>query len=396
MDNGAGCKHETGPTPQAARPTVGLGLRRAARVPADLRSMRELQSLGILAQSLGLFALLAAWAIAEPAYRFDAVLLSFLCASVGLGLACMVFVKTPRRIFMLTTLTVSLLAEAFFRVASTSPIGNAWCLVIGVMFALVMAPIFASALQYVAALAIVALLLGRGQWIRLSPEHDAGWSVLLLVAVAVMGIVLNFAFSNLRQAGYRQRLKLEAMAYQDALTGLDNRRRVMERLQFLQAAAGLKQVCFLMIDVDDFKQINDSFGHDHGDAVLKALATVVRHHAAPHLAARLGGEEFGVVVETGSPQHAVALAERLLQAVRGLARHPAGSEPPSPVPLTISIGIACGRSGDRSRELLHRSDEALYAAKHAGKNCWRMDAETAAEPPSAPLSVPRPPGSAST
>lgn len=388
MDDGPGCKNEPDAAAVAARRIAGIGMPRAKDVPVDIRSMRELQSLGIVAQALGLVALIGAWAIAEPAYQYDLKVLGLLCALVSLGLIAMLFVKTPGRIFLLTTLTVSLLAEAFYRVASVSPSGHAWCLVIGIVFVLVMAPIFATVPQYVTALVVIALLLSRGEWIRLAPERDLGWNVLLLGAVAAMGIFLNFAFSNLRHAGYRQRLTLEAMAYQDALTGLDNRRSMMERLRALEHAGGLQQTCFLMVDIDDFKQINDSFGHDHGDAVLKALANAMRDHAAPHTTARLGGEEFGVLMETAGRQDAAALAERLLAAARGLARHPLQSAPADRAPLGISIGLACGRAGDRTGDLLRRSDEALYAAKRAGKNCCRADPEAATGPlpePSAPL-----------
>ena len=392
MDNGPGCKKDPDAAALAAKRIAGIGVPRAADVPVDIRSMRELQSLGILAEALGLVALIGAWAVAEPEYQYDRTMLGILCALVSLGLAAMLFVKTPARIFLLTTFTVSLLAEAFYRVASVSPTGHAWCMVIGIVFALVMAPIFATVPQYVTALVIIALLLSRGEWIRLSPENDLGWNVLLLGAVAVMGVFLNFAFSNLRQAAYRQRLELEAMAYQDALTGLDNRRSVMERLRALQAAGGLQRTCFLMVDIDDFKQINDSFGHEHGDAVLKALATAMRDHALPHLTVRLGGEEFGVLMEVAGRADATALAERLLAAARGLARHPADCAPADQAPLGISIGVACGRPGDRANDLLRRSDEALYAAKHAGKNCFRVDPEVLPDPVPGPEAS-RPPRS---
>lgn len=387
MDDGPGCKKDPDAAALAAKRIAGIGAPRAGDVPVDIRSLRELQSLGILAQTLGVVALVGTWALAEPAYQYDLKMLGMLCALVSLGLAAMPFVKTPGRIFLLTTLTVSLLAEAFYRVASVSPMGNAWCLVIGIVFALVMAPIFATVPQYVSALVVVALLLGRGEWIRLSPEHDAGWNVLLLGAVAVMGVFLNFAFANLRKASYRQRLELEAMAYQDALTGLDNRRSVMERLRALQDADGLRQTCFLMVDIDDFKQINDRFGHEHGDAVLKALATAMREQAFPHLTGRLGGEEFGMLMEAADRADATALAGRLLDAARGLARHPPLCAPADQAPLGISIGVACGRPGDRASDLLRRSDEALYAAKRAGKNCYRVDPAVLPDPVPGPTAA---------
>ncbi len=370
-----------------------MGATRLADGAIDTRSLRELQSMGVVAQAFGLAALIGAWSIAEPAYQYDPVVLVVLCVLVGLGLFAMLFVKTLGLTFALSTFTVSLLADAFYRVASGSPNGPAWCLVIGIVFALVMAPIFATVHYYVMAMAVMALVLSRGEWIRVSPEHDVGWNVLLLVAVAAMGIFLNFAFSNLRKAGHKQRQDLEAMAYQDALTELDNRRSVMERLHALEDADGLQHTYFLMVDIDDFKQINDSFGHDHGDAVLKALAAAMRDVASPQLTVRLGGEEFGVLMENGDRHEATALAERLLAAARKLERPPRNTATAVRSPLSISIGIARGRKHDRPSDLLRRSDEALYAAKHGGKDCYRIGADVVLDPvlpPEAAMPSPTP------
>ena len=375
MDSGRGCRNRLRAALAALKTIAGVGVPRSAQVPIDIHSLRKLQSLGLLAQTLGLLFVIGAWALADPAYQYDTKVLGFLCALIGLGLVGVPFVNTSGLSFVLTLFTLSLLAEAFYRVASASPIGNIWCLVVGIVIALVQAPIFANVRHYLISLSVVTFLLGRGQWIWVSPHQDAAWNVLLLVGVAITGVLLNVSFSNLRQSGFRQKLKLEAMAYQDALTGLNNRRSVMKRLRTLQETGALQQSCFLMIDIDNFKQINDSFGHDHGDAVLRALATAMHDAAAPHLTARLGGEEFCSLVETGDRHGAVELAERLLKVARGLPRHPRGSAPVHQAPLGVSIGVACGRPGDGVGDLLRRSDEALYVAKRSGKGCYRLDTD---------------------
>lgn len=159
-------------------------------------------------------------------------------------------------------------------------------------------------------------------------------------------------------------LKLNELASTDALTGLANRRILDERLRldFSTARGKHCELAVLLVDIDDFKQRNDTFGHVHGDALLRQLSTLLRQSVRPSdLAARYGGEEFALVLPNTGPLEAVLVAERLLTAVRN-ETWPHG-------PLTVSIGVSSlsPATADTQR-LLTLADEALYAAKRAGKD----------------------------
>jgi two-component system cell cycle response regulator len=160
------------------------------------------------------------------------------------------------------------------------------------------------------------------------------------------------------------------LAVTDPLTGLNNRRYMSGQLGALvrRASRGGEPVAALLIDIDHFKLINDSFGHDVGDEVLREfavrLATNVR---AVDLACRFGGEEFVVIMPDTDIETAHQIAERLRIHVAGSPFRVAGSE--EPLSVTISIGVACTTgTGDTPEALLKRADEAVYDAKASGRN----------------------------
>lgn len=164
---------------------------------------------------------------------------------------------------------------------------------------------------------------------------------------------------------------LERLARSDALTGLGNRLQFMERLQlaFARARRSSRPPAVLYMDIDHFKQINDTRGHAAGDAVLRAfasrLAGCVREVDLP---ARLGGDEFVVLVEDAdSAEVPAGIAEKLLAAVRAPVDVDGG-----PVQVTTSIGVAIAAPGMAPEALMQAADTALYAAKAAGRNTWRM------------------------
>jgi diguanylate cyclase (GGDEF)-like protein len=165
-----------------------------------------------------------------------------------------------------------------------------------------------------------------------------------------------------------ERERLAHLACTDALTGVHNRRSFMDRLA---AAASLgarhgRPVSVLLLDVDHFKAINDTHGHPVGDSTLRALAaTCLRSLRDGDCVGRLGGEEFAVLLPETDGAGAVVIGERLRAA---LART---EVPASGVRLrfTVSVGVASlDAAADDAEKLLHRADEALYAAKRGGRN----------------------------
>jgi two-component system cell cycle response regulator len=122
------------------------------------------------------------------------------------------------------------------------------------------------------------------------------------------------------------------------------------------------------MDIDYFKQVNDTYGHGAGDDVLRQFSDrLVSNIRNVHLACRYGGEEFVVVLSDTDPAHAYAIGERLRRAVE--KKNFAVGHPLTEVPVTVSIGIASSTGGDDdSAQLLRRADEALYRAKREGRN----------------------------
>ena len=158
---------------------------------------------------------------------------------------------------------------------------------------------------------------------------------------------------------------MEKLAYSDALTGLPNRRAGTERLEaeFLRSRRSGAPWSVLMVDVDHFKRVNDTFGHDVGDLVLQHVAKVLKSSArATDLVARLGGEEFMVVLPDTNLEDARLVAEKLRAALEANPAPQAGR-------VTASLGLACCGTGDASAEaVLKRADEGVYRAKTAGRN----------------------------
>ncbi len=167
--------------------------------------------------------------------------------------------------------------------------------------------------------------------------------------------------------------QLQKLARTDPLTGLFNRREFLERLELeVEKATRLSHysAVLLMLDLDFFKRINDTYGHATGDAVLKAVAEILYNTSrAIDVPARLGGEEFAVLLSGADKNEALAIAERLREQVAKIViNHETG-----PVKITVSIGAASLSADDINGEaVLHRADTALYEAKDKGRNqtCW--------------------------
>ena len=169
---------------------------------------------------------------------------------------------------------------------------------------------------------------------------------------------------------------IEELTVTDALTGLGNRRRFDERLsaEIARARRDKTAMSMVMLDIDHFKAVNDSLGHDAGDLVLKQLSRLLALHVrAIDSAIRFGGEEFVVLMPGACAAEAAQTAERLRQALEAHFKN--GITPG----LTASFGVAELLPGELGRQLLKRSDAAMYRAKQQGRNCVIVDASSVTE-----------------
>ena len=165
--------------------------------------------------------------------------------------------------------------------------------------------------------------------------------------------------------------ELKRRAFHDALTGLPNRVLLQDRIE-QQAAAAVRTGAIagvLLVDLDDFKIVNDTKGHAAGDALLVAIAARLSDHVrGSDTAARLGGDEFAVLISNATDELSVeAAAGRLVNAFTEPFRLPDGTM----VKTSITVGVATTLDGSDTGELLRHADLALYAAKAAGKRQWR-------------------------
>jgi diguanylate cyclase (GGDEF)-like protein len=195
--------------------------------------------------------------------------------------------------------------------------------------------------------------------------------------------VLEFSFRVMGVGGYLMLLEdisdkrsaetaVRRLAYFDPLTELPNRRSLLEKVErlLIEAAASHETFALLFVDIDYFKQVNDSLGHGAGDELLRSvalrLASIVRKE---DMVARLGGDEFVILQrDVRRPREIMALAERIIECFRApfrLADHQ--------VRVGASVGIARSpRDGEDRETLLRNADTALYRAKASGRNSWRF------------------------
>ncbi|MGG5807814.1 PleD family two-component system response regulator [Falsiroseomonas sp. CW058] len=173
--------------------------------------------------------------------------------------------------------------------------------------------------------------------------------------------------NQIRRKRYQERLRADLdrsleMAVTDPLTGLRNRRYVRRHLEGVLRNSG---AAVLLIDVDRFKSVNDTYGHAAGDVVLREVAERVRGHLrAADVVARYGGEEFLVVMSGAQAEDAQLVAERLRGAIAAVPVTADGQA----LNVTASVGVAAGEIGAQSDDVVSAADAALYRAKNNGRN----------------------------
>ncbi|MBI2897839.1 MAG: diguanylate cyclase [Deltaproteobacteria bacterium] len=189
--------------------------------------------------------------------------------------------------------------------------------------------------------------------------------------VALFGAIGEVAAHAIGNARLFERV--QALSLTDELTGLGNRRQLEERLEaeFERANRFQQPLSLLFIDLDHFKLLNDRAGHPVGDSVLRGVARVIRQAVRKlDTVARFGGEEIVVILPRADKSEAIAVANKVRERVFAeMMPHPESGAQPGGA-ITVSIGVATYPSDAAdARTLVSRADEAVYAAKRAGRNC---------------------------
>jgi diguanylate cyclase len=188
------------------------------------------------------------------------------------------------------------------------------------------------------------------------------------VAARLHSLAERVAHMEQEALGYREHLEEQRQkALIDPLTGLPNRAAWSERLdhEISQWQQHGNTLLLAMLDLDHFKRINDNYGHLAGDKVLKIIASVLRKRLrGTDFIARFGGEEFVLLMPDTAPTAGAKLLEKLRASIEACPFHFKGE----PVTITISMGLTAFKPGEHSDLVLKRADQALYRAKHAGRN----------------------------
>ena len=185
-----------------------------------------------------------------------------------------------------------------------------------------------------------------------------------LQLASALGEEISLALANLK---LRDTLRQQTL--RDPLTGLYNRRFLEEYLvhERVRATRKNRPLSVIMLDIDHFKRVNDTFGHDAGDAVLRRMGLVLQGHVrGSDIACRIGGEEFALLLPEASLMIAYQRAERILDTVRHMQIKHRGQTLGA---ITVSLGVAAfPKHGDTPEALIRAADQALYQAKQSGRN----------------------------
>jgi diguanylate cyclase (GGDEF)-like protein len=217
--------------------------------------------------------------------------------------------------------------------------------------------------------------------------YESPWTLLAAVALAVAAF---FGLVSLRTLYLRRRAellqvqvdartrdlkaaneRLDHLAGTDELTGSLNRRRFLEQAERVRQGAANDGIPFslVLLDIDDFKTVNDTFGHLAGDTVIRETMRVISSMCrADDLAGRFGGEEFILCLPGALAEHALDITERVRHALAALVIVHGDYR----IRITVSAGVAMWRSPESLNSLLGRADEALYEAKNDGRNRSRI------------------------
>lgn len=235
---------------------------------------------------------------------------------------------------------------------------------------------------------VTALVVALSQIFSFSIRYASGQSFTAFVFLmnSIMPVLTGFPISvyifiqnarlkrmseELTEANHLLRIRADT----DSMTGLLNRNAFLEQVKF--ASKSDHRSALLVIDADNFKLINDAYGHQAGDAALNAIVAALLLPLRPQdMIGRIGGEEFAAFLPNTDMKHARIIAEEMRKAVENIEYSPDGEHSHA---LTVSIGIAMTHAGCTTSQLMRMADQSLYQAKACGRNQTIINTESLGE-----------------
>lgn len=204
-------------------------------------------------------------------------------------------------------------------------------------------------------LTVLAVLIADGR------AFESTHAMFSFLASSLLVSMLSFVLSSRTEL---QRKRLQELATRDALTGVSNRRGMEDEMQIAVASLARhgQRWGIVLFDIDDFKSVNDRFGHEAGDDVLLAVAAQARANTrSVDRVFRMGGDEFVLLLQSVSDKTSDIVADHLRRDIEKMVCSPGG-------PVTVSVGTALLQAGESWQQWLARADKALYRAKRRGRN----------------------------
>jgi diguanylate cyclase (GGDEF)-like protein len=322
-----------------------------------IRQMLQLPN--VLAQCTGILG----WLISSLVNPFlvDGVALAGWLAFAGMVGSCLAMATARRFVLWRLFALVFVLFEALafrYQILGMGGAGHDWMIPMAIVITLGSTILFSHVLDYGIAAAAVWLLLFYGA-MDVVREVALPLFLVMLGASLALGLLLNATFVRIVASTLELKERYRLQAETDALTSISNRRALMLDLEQV-CREGSSSCYFAMLDIDDFKRINDRFGHDVGDEVLKEMASILNRHFPGGRFGRLGGEEFGVLLETDDERLLAQQLQALLDDIRGNTC--------TGTCFSFSAGVARLVPGYQPSDLLKQADGELYQAKRAGKD----------------------------
>ncbi|RMT43967.1 putative diguanylate cye [Pseudomonas savastanoi] len=314
-----------------------------------------------LSQLIGLFSWIISWYV-NPSIEQSLDIFIY-CALAGATLSIIVTSNsrsmTTWRLFGIIYMT-SLTVLFKVQIERMGVEASMWGLVVTSLLITGMSVFFVKFIDYVAAAALIWLIMWQTDLTAVGVDH-APLSYVFLISSTLLGRSLNATFLSLVMQTMAASDRYQKLSETDTLTNAPNRRALVASLDNALTSDDKSSLWFAMLDLDNFKSINDNHGHDVGDNVLICFATLIKNTTGLVNFGRLGGEEFGVMLSAANAADAIAAMDHLLMHAQ--------KDQTAKMPYSFSAGIASLARAKNVNDLLKEADENLYLAKRSGRQC---------------------------